>query len=93
MNERGEADTDYQLTSRQREDALWDSTERRTDTASSLEGKASREAVNVRMGIDKGPAKPPREAVADIPRMATTKPKTPVASKGIRQHHARRPRM
>lgn len=93
MSERGEADTDYQVASRQREDALWDSAERRTDTASSLEGKASREAVNVRMGIDKGQAKPPREAVAGAPKKATAKRKTPAAGKGIGQQQARRPHM
>ena len=52
--ERAAADSDYQAASRQRADALWDSAERRIRTASSLEGKASAEAVNVRMGIDIG---------------------------------------
>ena len=93
ISERGEADTEYQVATRQREDVLWDSAERRTDTASSLEGKASAEAVNVRMGIDKGQGRPPREAVAGAPKKATNARKTPAAGKGIGQQHARRPRM
>ncbi|MBC7593141.1 MAG: hypothetical protein H7288_04260 [Kineosporiaceae bacterium] len=91
ISERGEADTEYQVATRQREDALWDSVERRTGTASSLEGKASAEAVNVRMGIDKGQGKPPREAVAAAPKKATNARKTPAPGKGITPQHALRP--
>ena len=89
-SERAEADTEYQVTTRRREDALWDSAERRTDTASSLEGKASREAVNVRMGINKGQGKPARDAVAPPPKKAGRR-KTAAADKGIGPRHGRRP--
>ena len=91
ISERGEADTDYQVATRRREDALWDSAERRTDTASALEGKASHEAVNVRMGIDKGQGKPPREAVTRAPKKTTTKSKTVAVGKGTTPHYSRRP--
>lgn len=97
VSERGEADTEYQVARRQREDALRDSAERRTDTARSLEGKASREAVNERMGIDKGQGKPARDAVAGAPKKATGTRKTQVTGIGIGigigQQDARRPHM
>lgn len=58
------ADTDYQAAAETRADALWDSAERRTDMAASLEGVAGAEAVSARMLADTGQGKPARGAVA-----------------------------
>lgn len=92
ISEHGEADTEYQAATQQREDALWDSAERRTDTASSLEGKASAEAVNVRMGIDKGQAKPAREVVVRAAKEVPPKSKIANSGNGLSAQRSRRSR-
>lgn len=91
ISERGEADTEYQTATRLREGDLWDSAERRNDTARSLEGKASAEAVNVRMCVDKGQGKPARVAVIQATTKTTAKNNTTAAGKGITRQSAHRP--
>lgn len=70
LAEGGHADSDYQSAAQGREAAWWDSSARREQMASDLEGVASAEEVDVRMLVDTGNAKPAREAVN--PRSAGT---------------------
>ena len=91
-NERNAADTEYQSASQQRADALWDSAERRAGMANSLEGRASAEAVNVRMIVDTGQGKPAREAVTRPPAKAVGHAKSSAVGKGVAVQPGRRPR-
>ena len=90
-SERAVADSEYQSASQQRTDALWDSAERRTSMADSLEGRASAEAVTVRMIVDTGQGKPARDAVVRPSTVATVRAKSAVGGKGLAAQPGRRP--
>jgi len=61
--ERDGAETAYQVASEVRADELWDSADRRTDRAASLQGGASAEAVRARMLADTGQGARARGAI------------------------------
>ena len=81
------AETEFAAASEARADALWDSADRRTDTAASLEGVASADAVRGRMLADTGQGARARAAVdAQATRNA------PAAAKAVRPAPAQQPR-
>jgi len=91
-NERAAFDTEYQSASQERADALWDSAERRTSMAKSLEGRASTEAVAVRMAVDTGQGEPAREAVTRRPVSIRNRAKNAAPDKVAEVRHGRSPR-
>jgi hypothetical protein len=81
------AETEFAAASEERADALWDSADRRIDTATSLEGVASADAVKGRMLADTGQGMRARAAVDQQAAKAV-----PAAAKAVTPGAAQQPR-